>query len=62
MHRVPSKSKSDKLILGVAGGLARQWGASPFYVRLAFILAGFFSAGLAILFYLALAFIMPDDK
>ena len=53
------KSKHDKMIFGVCGGIAERYGIDSTFVRIAFA-AGAFFAGTAIIFYFLLAIIMPD--
>ena len=51
----------DRQILGVGGGLARYFDVDPTLVRIGLVLAGFFSSGAAILVYLIVGAIMPED-
>jgi phage shock protein PspC (stress-responsive transcriptional regulator) len=44
---------------GVCAGIAAYAGIDPVIVRLVFILAAFFSGGIAILVYFVLMFVMP---
>jgi phage shock protein PspC (stress-responsive transcriptional regulator) len=54
------RSKSDRMIWGVAGGLAAHTGLDATLVRIAFVVSTFFgSAGL--LAYLVLAVALPED-
>jgi phage shock protein C len=57
-----TKSKNDKIIEGVCGGLAEYFRIDPVLVRFIFIILIFFD-GLGILLYLILVIIMPKaDK
>ncbi|MEI7769178.1 MAG: PspC domain-containing protein [Chloroflexales bacterium] len=54
-----TRSRDDKMIAGVAGGIGRYLGVDPVIVRLAFVLLAFSGAGL--LFYPLLWIIMPEE-
>lgn len=54
------RSSSDRMISGVAGGLAEQFGLPPAAVRLGFVLLTLFSFGTGLLLYLVLWFVMPE--
>ncbi len=43
------RSRSDKIIAGVAGGIAQYLAVDPVFVRLAFVIAGL--SGIGILLY-----------
>lgn len=62
LHR-PSllRSQSDRIFLGVCGGLGNYFDAEPLFFRLAFILSIIFGFW-GILFYLILGIIMPEEK
>ena len=53
------KSRTDKMIAGVCGGLAEYLGWDPTIVRILFVLMTFW--GFPILAYFILAIIMPDS-
>ncbi len=55
------KSRTDKKIAGVCGGLAKHLGISSTLLRLFFVGATFLASGTFILVYIALAFIMPKE-
>jgi phage shock protein PspC (stress-responsive transcriptional regulator) len=56
-----TRSTSDKLIGGVAGGLGRYFGVDPILFRIAFVVL-MFAGGVGILAYIALlAFVPADD-
>lgn len=56
------KSKTDRIIDGVCGGLAEYFGIDSLIVRLAFI-ALFFIGGIGLILYIVLMIIMPTaDK
>jgi len=56
-----TKSRTDKKIAGVCGGLAKHLGISSTVMRLIFVAAVFLSSSTFILVYIALAFIMPKE-
>lgn len=53
------RSRSDRMIAGVAGGIARYLGIDPVLVRVMFVLLAF--TGPAILIYPLLAIVMPKE-
>lgn len=57
-----TRSRSDRWIAGVAGGLAEYLGVDALLVRVALALLALASGGAVILFYLLAAFIIPDDR
>lgn len=56
-----TRSSSDKMLLGVCGGLAHRFGMDSTLVRVLFVVASFVGVGSPILFYFLLAVIMPRD-
>jgi phage shock protein C len=57
-----TRSKSDRLFLGVAGGLAAYFDLDPVLVRLFFVLFALATQGQALVVYLLLAVLMPETK
>ena len=57
-----TRSRTDKKIAGVCGGLAKHLGISSTIIRLLFVAAVFFSSGPFILVYIALAIVMPKEN
>lgn len=56
------RSKSDRMIAGVCGGIAKTLGWDPTLVRLVYVLASVFSAAFpGILVYIILWVIMPEE-
>ena len=56
-----TRSSSDKLIGGVAGGLGRYFGVDPILFRIAFVVLTF-AGGVGVLAYIGLlAFVPADD-
>ena len=56
-----TKSKTDKVIDGVCGGLAEYFGIDSLLVRLAFV-ALMFINGIGVILYIILAIIMPTAE
>jgi phage shock protein PspC (stress-responsive transcriptional regulator) len=56
------RSSSDRMVAGVCGGLAEQFGVPTAVLRLAFVLMTFFSVGVGLLIYLVLWIVMPSDE
>jgi len=56
------RSRRDRKIAGICGGLGDYLNCDPTLVRVAWLLAAFFSAGLALLLYLALIFVIPNEE
>ncbi len=54
------RSRRDRMIAGVAGGLSEYLGIDPIAVRLAFVLLGLVSFGTALLLYIVLAVLVPE--
>jgi phage shock protein PspC (stress-responsive transcriptional regulator) len=55
-----SRSRSNRWILGVSGGLAEYFGLHPAIYRVLFIALAF-AGGTGIFLYVALALVMPDE-
>ncbi len=53
------RSKTDKMISGVCGGLAQYFGVDATVVRLVFALLVFFGVGSGVLLYIILAIVVP---
>ena len=54
------RSKKDRMIYGVCGGIANYFNIDPTLVRLAFVLIAM-GAGSGILAYIIAAIIIPDE-
>jgi len=61
MEKRLTKSKTDRKLFGVCGGLGEYFGIDPTLVRLAFVLLALFN-GIGLILYIVLAIIMPSDK
>lgn len=56
-----TKSRTDKKIAGVCGGIGNFVQIDPVVVRLGFVLAGLASAGIMIILYVILAIVLPSE-
>ncbi|HEY2668796.1 MAG TPA: PspC domain-containing protein [Rugosimonospora sp.] len=66
MTQVPTykqlhRSRTDRMVGGVCGGLARYLGIDPVAVRVGYALVALISGGLALLAYPIMWIIMPDE-
>jgi phage shock protein C len=55
------RSRSDRKLAGVAGGLAQYFGIDPIIVRLAFVLLFFAPHSIIVPIYLILWIVMPEE-
>ena len=55
------KSRRDKRVFGVCGGLAKYFGVGSTFVRLMFVVGTLLGYGFPILLYLALAIVLPKE-
>ena len=55
------RSRSDRRIAGVCGGLAETLGWNSSRLRIAWVLATIFTAFAGVIIYLALWYLMPED-
>ena len=53
------RSQVDRMLTGVAGGMAEYLRVDPVIVRMLWVVAVFLSSGVGLLVYLALAIVMP---
>lgn len=56
------RSRRDRKIAGICGGLAEYLGVDPVLMRVAWVIFAFLSAGVAVLLYLVLIFVIPDEN
>jgi len=56
------RSKSNKVIGGVCGGIGKYFGIDPTVIRLLWVLFTFFSFGAAILAYIIAWIIVPEER
>jgi phage shock protein C len=59
MYKKLYRSRTNRMILGVCGGVAEYFNADPTVIRLLWVLLGLI-VGFGIIFYIAAAIIMPD--
>ena len=57
-----TKSRTNKKIFGVCGGIGQAFGIDPTLVRIAFVIALIAAGGTAIPIYLLLAWLMPNAE
>ena len=55
------RSQRDRKLAGICGGLGDYFNCDPTLVRVAWVIAAFFSAGIALFFYLVLIFVIPNE-
>jgi phage shock protein PspC (stress-responsive transcriptional regulator) len=55
------RSVDDRVISGVAGGMAELWDIDPSLVRIAWVVLTPFTAGFTILLYVVMAIILPEE-
>lgn len=55
------RSRHDRRLAGVAGGLAELWGADPSLVRVVWAVLVFLTGGIALLVYIVMALVVPDE-
>nr|BCW99985.1 MAG: PspC family transcriptional regulator [Bacteroidota bacterium] len=56
-----TRSRTERKLLGVCGGLARYFGLDPTLVRAVYALLTLFSVGTGLLVYLLLALVLPEE-
>jgi len=61
MEKKLYRSRKNKIIFGVCGGLAEYFNVDPTLVRILFIILLLASVGTAALLYLLLALVMPEE-
>jgi len=54
------RSREDRMLAGVAGGLAELWSADPSLVRLVWALLVIFTGGIALVVYIVMAIVVPE--
>ena len=55
------RSRDDRMLAGVAGGLAELWNADPSLIRIAWALLVILTGGIALLVYVVMATVVPED-
>jgi phage shock protein C len=54
------RSRDDRMLAGVAGGLAEMWDADPALIRIVWALLVIFTGGVALLVYIVMAIVVPE--
>ena len=60
-HKKLTRSRTDKKMFGVCGGIANYFGISSTFVRLMFVVATLLGYGFPIILYLAMAIVVPKE-
>ena len=55
------RSRTDEVFAGVLGGIAQYFGLDAGKVRIAYVIASLFSAGLGIVTYLLAWYVIPEE-
>lgn len=55
------RSHDDRMLAGVAGGLAELWDADPSIVRVAWVLLTILTGGIALIVYIVMAIVVPEE-
>lgn len=55
------RSRHDRMLAGVAGGLAEMWDVDPSLVRIVWALLVVFTGGIALVVYIVMAIVVPDE-
>ncbi len=56
------RRSDDRMLFGVAGGVADYLNVDPVIVRLMFVLLALFGKGLGVLLYIVLAIVMREEE
>ena len=62
MNERLTRSQDDRMLAGVAGGLAELWDADPTIVRLAWVLLTVVTGGIALIVYIVMAIVVPEAE
>jgi phage shock protein C len=54
------RSRTDKVLFGVCGGLAKYFNIDPVIVRLAFVILGLLN-GIGVIVYIVMALVVPEE-
>lgn len=55
------RSRDDRMLAGVAGGLAEIWDADPSLVRIGWALLAILTGGVALIVYIVMAIVVPEE-
>ena len=56
------RSRDDRMLAGVAGGLAELWDSDPSLVRLLWALLVILTGGIALVVYIVMAIVVPEEE
>jgi phage shock protein C len=56
------RSRDDRVLAGVAGGLAEIWDADPSLVRIVWALLVVLTGGIALVLYIIMAIVVPEEE
>lgn len=62
MRKKLARSSSDKVLMGVIGGIARYLGINSTLLRILFVIGLFPTAFTLIILYTILSYVMPREK
>lgn len=60
--RLLRRSKTDKMLLGICGGIGKKYNLDSTFIRLIWILATVFGVGLPVIAYLVVALVTPEEE
>ncbi len=55
------RSRNDRMLAGVAGGLAEMWDADPSLVRVVWAVLVLLTGGIALVVYIVMAIVVPEE-
>jgi phage shock protein PspC (stress-responsive transcriptional regulator) len=61
MSRHLYRSRDDRMLAGVAGGLAELWDVDPSLIRIVWALLVIFTGGIALVLYILMAIVVPEE-
>ena len=62
-HQILHRSRTDRMVAGVCGGIAKTYGWDPSLIRILYVLAALFSVAFpGILVYFILWIIIPEES
>ena len=62
MEKKLTRSKSDKKLMGVCGGLAKYMDNDPNMIRIAAVVIGLITGGAALVAYIIAGFVLPGGE
>ena len=62
MEKKLTRSKSDKKLMGVCGGLAKYMNKDPNMIRIAAVVIGLITGGAALVAYIIAGFVLPEGE